>query len=61
VKIGNEEARLRWRRYIHDGEEMVNFLVFGGLTSSNDGNNEGQPHRDLTCLLKIKYNIILFI
>jgi mannose-6-phosphate isomerase-like protein (cupin superfamily) len=72
VKIGNEEARFRdgdviyipekaTHSIVNDGEEMVKFLVFGGLTSSNDGNNEGQPHRDLTCLLKIKYNIILFI
>jgi mannose-6-phosphate isomerase-like protein (cupin superfamily) len=52
VKIGNEEARFRdgdviyipektTHSIVNDGEEMVNFLAFGGLTSSNEGNNEG--------------------
>ena len=52
VKIGNEEARFRdgdviyipektTHSIVNDGEEMVNFLACGGLTSGNDGNNEG--------------------
>jgi mannose-6-phosphate isomerase-like protein (cupin superfamily) len=52
VKIGNEEARFRdgdviyipektTHSIVNDGEEMVNFLAFGGLTSSNEDNNEG--------------------
>jgi mannose-6-phosphate isomerase-like protein (cupin superfamily) len=52
VKIGNEEARFRdgdviyipektTHSIVNNGEEMVNFLAFGGLTSSNEGNNEG--------------------
>ena len=52
VKIGNEEALFRdgdiiyipektTHSIVNDGEEMVNFLAFGGLTSSNEGNNEG--------------------
>jgi mannose-6-phosphate isomerase-like protein (cupin superfamily) len=52
VKIGNEEARFRdgdviyipektTHSIVNDGEEMVNFLAFGGLISSNEDNNEG--------------------
>jgi mannose-6-phosphate isomerase-like protein (cupin superfamily) len=51
VKIGNEEAHFRdgdviyipektTHSIVNDGEEMVNFLAFGGLTSANNDNNE---------------------
>jgi mannose-6-phosphate isomerase-like protein (cupin superfamily) len=56
IKIGNEEARFRDGDIIYipektthsianDGEEMVNFLAFGGLTETVNDDNNNNSHK----------------
>ncbi|HEX7207215.1 MAG TPA: cupin domain-containing protein [Nitrososphaeraceae archaeon] len=56
IKIGSEETRFRDGDIIYipektthsisnDGEEMVNFLAFGGLTAAVTDNNNNNSHK----------------